>query len=84
MRLPRVKLPYTVAKKQSDYEAPDPDLGVGQYERYPRSGFTEGVFIYHRHFYKNGIELRLEFGSGLSYIAFNGTNLSFSRLYEGD
>lgn len=53
---PSGKLPYTIAKAQSDYGttiAPQND------------NFPEGLYIDYRHFDKNNIEPRYEFGFGL-------------------
>ena len=53
---PNGKLPYTIAKKESDY-------GTSVVNGDDR--FTEGLFIDYRRFDKNNIEPRYEFGFGL-------------------
>lgn len=74
---PSGKLPYTVAKNESDYGLTlSPDLGEGEYIYFPQSDFTEGVFIDYRRFDKYEIEPRYEFGFGLSYTTFDFSDLS--------
>ncbi|KAL3496280.1 glycosyl hydrolase family 3 N terminal domain-containing protein [Aspergillus germanicus] len=65
------KLPYTLAKNESDYGALLlPDLPEGSVANFPQSNFSEGVYIDYRHFDRNDIEPRYEFGFGLSYTTF--------------
>jgi beta-glucosidase len=65
------KLPYTLAKNESDYGALLlPDLPEGSFANFPQSNFSEGVYIDYRHFDRNDIEPRYEFGFGLSYTTF--------------
>ncbi|KAI0601324.1 glycoside hydrolase family 3 protein [Biscogniauxia sp. FL1348] len=77
---PSGKLPYTIARNESDYEhllAPDP--AEGQFERFPQSNFSiEGVYIDYRHFDAKNITPRYEFGFGLSYTTFNYSNLQIT------
>lgn len=73
---PSGKLPYTVAKAESDYEALKPDDGVGKFAKFPQSDFAEGIFLDYKHFDKNGIIPRFEFGFGLSYSTFSYSSLS--------
>lgn len=54
---PSGKLPYTIAKSESDYGT--------AVQRGGTDLFTEGLFIDYRHFDKNGIAPRYEFGFGL-------------------
>lgn len=68
------RLPYTVGKSLEDYGK------AGQILYYPNAvipqqNFDEGLYIDYRHFDKNSIKPRYEFGFGLSY-----TNFSFSNL----
>ncbi|KAI3326150.1 glycoside hydrolase family 3 protein [Xylariaceae sp. AK1471] len=74
---PSGKLPYTVARNESDYEhLLGPDLPEGKFERFPQSNFSnEGVYIDYRHFDAKNITPRYEFGFGLSYTTFNFSNL---------
>jgi beta-glucosidase len=67
---PSGKLPYTVAKNESDYEALNPSLPGGKYLYFPQSNFSEGLFTDYRHFDGNGITPRYEFGFGLTYTTF--------------
>jgi beta-glucosidase len=65
---PSGKLPYTIAKQFADYGAGwNPALD---------DNFTEDIFIDYRHFDKNGITPRYEFGFGLSYTTFDYSRLS--------
>lgn len=75
------KLPYTVARNESDYEGfGGPDLPEGRYERFPQSNFSvQGVYIDYRHFDARNITPRYEFGFGLSYTTFNYSNLQISK-----
>lgn len=64
---PNGKLPYTIAKQQADYGA---WWTPGEVD-----SFSEGLFVDYRHFDKNGITPRYEFGYGLSYTTFEYSNL---------
>lgn len=78
---PSGKLPYTVARNESDYEALlKPDLTLdGTFQHFPQSNFTEGVYIDYRHFNLKNITPRYEFGFGLSYTTFEFANLQIGR-----
>jgi beta-glucosidase len=77
---PSGRLPYTVAKQQSDYGSLlEPSQPEGQYEYYPQANFTEGVFIDYRAFDKDEIEPQYAFGYGLSYTSFDYSNLKVSK-----
>lgn len=70
------KLPYTVAKNESDYgDLLKPTVGEGRFKKFPQSNFTEGVYIDYKHFDREGIEPRFEFGFGLGYTTFAFSNL---------
>ncbi|ROT41385.1 beta-glucosidase [Sodiomyces alkalinus F11] len=77
---PSGKLPYTVARNESDYAhlaGPDvllPDDRV--HANFPQSNFSEGVYVDYRHFDRQGIEPRFAFGFGLSYTSFAFGNLT--------
>lgn len=74
------KLPYTVARNESDYgDVLNPAVAEDEFEFYPQSNFTEGVFIDYRHFDAQNIDPRYEFGFGLSYTTFNYSNLVISQ-----
>ena len=78
---PSGRLPYTVAKNESDYG----NLlnSTVSLDAYPQDDFTEGVYIDYRAFDKEGIEPRFEFGFGLSYTTFEYSGLEISEA-EGD
>lgn len=68
---PSGKLPYTIAKNESDYGGLyAPCLPEGKEDRFPQCNFTEGLNIDYRHFDAHKIEPRFEFGFGLSYTTF--------------
>lgn len=76
---PSGRLPYTVAKNESDYGALlNSSMPEGNYVDFPQSDFSEGQFIDYRYFDKKGITPRYEFGYGLSYTTFKYSNLRFS------
>lgn len=73
------KLPYTVPRNESDYgssELVGPTRPEGEFERFPQSNFTEGVYTDYRHFDRENIAPRYEFGFGLSYTTFELSDLS--------
>lgn len=74
---PSGRLPYTVARKESDYGALlEPVVPDGTQNLYsPQSNFSEGVYIDYKMFIAANITPRFEFGYGLTY-----TNFSYSRL----
>ncbi|RSL40366.1 hypothetical protein CEP54_016139 [Fusarium duplospermum] len=81
---PSGKLPYTVAKNESDYgPLLLPDQAVTPYGVFPQSNFTEGNFIDYRHFDREGIEPRYAFGFGLSYTTFALDNLAVAVPSNG-
>ena len=71
------RLPYTVGKSLDDY-------GKGGQILYfpnaviPQQNFDEGLYIDYRHFDKQSITPRYEFGFGLSYTTFSLSNLSLT------
>lgn len=74
---PSGRLPYTIAKAEDDYGPgskikylPSPSDGLA-----PQQNFSEGLYIDYRHFDKQGIEPRFEFGYGLSYTKFELSSL---------
>ncbi|KAJ5137143.1 hypothetical protein N7448_005697 [Penicillium atrosanguineum] len=77
---PSGKLPYTVAKKASDYGALlSPTEPEGKYWLFPQDDFTEGQFIDYRAFDKSDINPRFEFGFGLSYTTFEYSGLKLQK-----
>ena len=82
---PSGKLPYTIARNESDYNAPVLNL-TGTPDSFNadawQSDFTEGLFIDYRHFDNAGIEPLYEFGYGLSYSTFSLENLTIQATSE--
>ncbi|KAI1428630.1 beta-glucosidase M [Xylaria sp. FL1777] len=78
---PSGKLPYTVARNESDYgHLLFPDLPEGEFEKFPQSNFsTEGIYIDYRHFDAKNITPRYEFGFGLSYTTFKFSDLLITK-----
>ncbi|KAG7806207.1 hypothetical protein KL921_004935 [Ogataea angusta] len=78
---PSGRLPYTVAKNESDYGSLlspiVPEGTVDQY--YPQDNFTEGLYIDYKHFLKYNITPRYEFGYGLTYTTFDYANISITK-----
>lgn len=76
---PSGKLPYTVGRSLADYG----DGGQVLYKPnsvVPQQDFDERLYIDYRHFDKFNIQPRFEFGFGLSYTAFNLTNLRLKEV----
>lgn len=68
---PSGKLPYTLARNESDYGSLyEPCKPASAEDHFPQCDYSEGVFIDYRHFDANDIEPRFEFGFGLSYTTF--------------
>ncbi|KAK5937472.1 hypothetical protein PMZ80_010090 [Knufia obscura] len=67
---PSGRLPYTIARQESDYGSPEVVNGSVSMDYFPQSDFAEGLYIDYRHFDREGIEPRFEFGFGLSYSEF--------------
>ncbi|KAK5133582.1 hypothetical protein LTR08_007622 [Meristemomyces frigidus] len=75
---PSGRLPFTVAKNESDYgELLNSTVSSGPF---PQSNFTEGLYIDYRHFDLYNITPRFEFGYGLSYSTFSYSNLTVSAI----
>jgi beta-glucosidase len=75
---PSGRLPFTVAKNESDYGA----LlnSTVSYDPFPQDNFTEGLYIDYRHFDKYNITPQYEFGFGLSYSNFSYSDLSVNAV----
>nr|AAA91297.1 beta-glucosidase [Kuraishia capsulata] len=79
---PSGRLPYTVAKKASDYGGllwptePEGDLDL----YFPQSNFTEGVYIDYKYFIQKNITPRYEFGYGLTYTTFDYSELEVDAI----
>ncbi|KAI1092381.1 glycoside hydrolase family 3 protein [Rostrohypoxylon terebratum] len=74
------KLPYTLAKNESDYAVYSPCGRGPSNTTDPQCDFTEGVYVDYRHFDENNITPRYEFGYGLSYTTFNYSSLLVEEL----
>jgi beta-glucosidase len=70
------KLPYTIAKNESDYSVYAPCKRTSINDTDPQCGFTEGVYLDYRAFDAKNIAPRFEFGYGLSYTSFRYSSLS--------
>lgn len=82
---PSGKLPYTVARNESDYgELLRPDMPEGKFTKFPQSNFSEGVFVDYRRFDARDISPRYEFGFGLSYTTFEYSNLKVETNSSAD
>ncbi|KAI9038862.1 beta-glucosidase [Aspergillus affinis] len=70
---PSGRLPYTVAKNESDYGS----LlnSTISFDAFPEVNFTEGLYIDYRAFDRKEITPRFEFGFGLSYTTFKYSDL---------
>ena len=74
------KLPYTLAKNESDYAPYKPCGRANESDTSPQCDFTEGVYLDYRAFDAHNITPRYEFGYGLSYTTFEYTNLTIKPL----
>jgi beta-glucosidase len=76
---PSGRLPFTVAKNESDYGSLlRPTLPDRANPQYSQSDFTEGLFIDYKHFIRQNIAPRFEFGYGLTYSSFDYSSLRIS------
>ncbi|CAK3784348.1 beta-glucosidase [Lecanosticta acicola] len=77
---PSGRLPYTIAKNESDYGVLlKPTLPDAQNPQYSQVNFTEGVLIDYRHFIHQNITPRFEFGYGLTYSTFGYSNITITQ-----
>lgn len=79
---PSGRLPYTVAKRQSDY-GPLLNSSVS-FDPFPDADFAEGLYIDYRAFDRDDIAPRFEFGFGLSYTTFAYADLSVDFARDAD
>jgi beta-glucosidase len=81
------KLPYTIAKNESDYSVYKPCGRTSLEDMDPQCDYTEGVYVDYRDFDAKNITPRYEFGYGLSYTTFNYSSVSLkptSNAKAGD
>ncbi|KAI5455462.1 hypothetical protein NCC49_000272 [Naganishia albida] len=81
---PSGKLPFTIAKQESDYP---PNTIIYQTEAEnvaPQADFTEGNLIDYKWFDANNITPRFEFGFGLSYATFEYSNIRKDETFAFD
>ncbi|UNI19126.1 Beta-glucosidase [Purpureocillium takamizusanense] len=72
------RLPYTVARNESDYPVYAP-CGRGRDNTTdPQCDYTEGVYLDYRAFDARNVTPRFEFGYGLSYTTFEYSSLALS------
>lgn len=76
---PSGRLPYTIAKNESDYSA----RVIYEDNTNIQIDYTEGLFVDYRHFDQADIEPRFEFGFGLSYTIFDYADLLISGSTSG-
>ncbi len=70
------KLPYTIAKNESDYSVYKPCGLAHEGDTDPQCDYTEGVYLDYRAFDAKNITPRYEFGYGLSYTTFEYGSIS--------
>ncbi|KAL2865777.1 beta-glucosidase [Aspergillus lucknowensis] len=79
---PSGRLPYTIARNGSDYNAP-PTTEVTTNGKYDwQSWFDEKLEIDYRYFDAHNIPVLYEFGFGLSYTKFNISNVRAERVVQ--
>ncbi|KAH9944498.1 beta-glucosidase [Epithele typhae] len=76
---PSGRIPFTIAKAETDYSARVIYTGSGTVQ----IPYTEGLLVDYRHFDTNNIEPRFEFGFGLSYTTFSYSGLKVSGSTAG-
>ncbi|KAK9786720.1 putative Cel3e-like protein [Seiridium cardinale] len=69
------KLPYTLAKNESDYSVYHVCGRTSSNDTDPQCDYTEGVYVDYRYFDAKNITPRYEFGFGLSYANFTYSEL---------
>lgn len=80
---PSGHLPFTIARNESDYNAPILNLTNVTDPNAWQSDFVEELFIDYKHFDQAGIEPLYEFGFGLSYTTFSINGLSVTANATG-
>ncbi|PSK37432.1 Beta-glucosidase 1 [Elsinoe australis] len=78
------RLPYTVARRESDYGALlSPDFPSATSDYYLQSNFTEGVYIDYKSFIARNVTPRFPFGFGLTYTTFEYADLTVDVGAQG-
>ncbi|KAK7203350.1 glycosyl hydrolase family 3 N terminal domain-containing protein [Myxozyma melibiosi] len=78
---PSGRLPFTIAKDKDDYPA---SVVYNVTSPVPQINFTEGLYVDYRHFDKQEITPRFEFGFGMSYTNFTFSNFTVTVDEEAD
>ncbi|KAF7558833.1 hypothetical protein G7046_g5332 [Stylonectria norvegica] len=73
------KLPYTLARNESDYSVYAPCKRAHD-DLNPQCDYEEGVYVDYRDFDAKNITPRYEFGYGLSYTAFHYDSISVAHM----
>ncbi|KAJ4992147.1 glycosyl hydrolase family 3 N terminal domain-containing protein [Stagonosporopsis vannaccii] len=77
---PSGRLPYTVARNESDYGSLLNSTVDPTHPAFLQSNFTEGLYIDYRAFDQKNITPRFEFGYGLSYTTFGYADLNIESV----
>ncbi|KAJ6529799.1 glycosyl hydrolase family 3 N terminal domain-containing protein [Mycena capillaripes] len=80
-RSPSGKLPYTVARNESDWP---PNGIVFDPVFAPQSNFSEKILVDYKWFDAKNITPRWEFGFGMSYTTFSFGDLSIAKTFSAD
>ncbi|KAJ6463752.1 putative beta-glucosidase [Mycena vulgaris] len=78
---PSGKLPYTIAKNESDWP---PNGIISDAVLAPQANFTEKLLVDYKWFDAKNITPRWEFGFGLSYTKFQFGKLSLAKMFKVD
>jgi len=76
------KLPYTLARNESDYSVYKPCGLTSPDDTDPQCDYAEGVYIDYRDFDARNVAPRFEFGFGLSYTSFAYSDLSIELPFQ--
>ncbi|KAL4745246.1 putative beta-glucosidase G [Aspergillus terricola var. indicus] len=79
---PSGRLPYTIARNGSDYNAPPTTAVTTSGREDWQSWFDEKLEIDYRYFDAHNIPVLYEFGFGLSYTTFNISNIYATRVVD--
>jgi len=81
---PSGRLPYTVARSESDYGVLLNSTVDPSNPAFLQSNFTEGLYIDYRDFDRRNMTPQFEFGYGLSYTTFAYGNLTVEPVSDAD